>query len=71
MMQDFEKIAKGLILEDGPANIDGLSFIDGSPASEVGITLHSGKNRIVRRIFESLGYVVVKLDRKKRKNWNS
>lgn len=61
--KDFEKISKGLMLEDGPANIDGISFIDGSPANEVGITLHSGKNRIVRRIFESLGYEVVKLDR--------
>lgn len=61
--KDFDKISKGLILEDGPANIDGISFIDGSPVNEVGITLHSGKNRIVRRIFESLGYEVVKLDR--------
>ncbi len=61
--QDFEKIAKGLILDDGPANIDGISYIDGSPANEVGITLHSGKNRIVRRIFEHLGYEVIKLDR--------
>ncbi|MEP7321264.1 MAG: pseudouridine synthase [Saprospiraceae bacterium] len=61
--KDFEKISKGMMLEDGPANIDGISFIDGSPANEVGITLHSGKNRIVRRIFESLGYEVVKLDR--------
>ena len=62
-LNDFDKIAKGLVLDDGPANIDGISYIEGSPANELGITLHSGKNRIVRRIFESLGYEVVKLDR--------
>lgn len=62
-LNDFDKIAKGLVLDDGPANIDGISYIEGTPANELGITLHSGKNRIVRRIFESLGYEVVKLDR--------
>ena len=60
---DYEKIIKGLILDDGPAQLDGISFIDGSPANEVGVTLHSGKNRLVRRIFEHLGYEVIKLDR--------
>lgn len=60
---DIKKIAKGILLEDGKADIDGISYIDGLPPNEVGITLHSGKNRIVRRIFESLGYEVVKLDR--------
>ncbi|MEP7266590.1 MAG: pseudouridine synthase [Saprospiraceae bacterium] len=62
-IQDLEKIAQGLDLEDGKAVIDGISYIDGMNANEVGITLHSGKNRIVRRIFEHLGYDVVKLDR--------
>lgn len=60
---DLEKIAKGVELEDGKAFIDGISYIEGAPKNEIGITLHSGKNRIVRRIFESLGYDVVKLDR--------
>jgi len=62
-LSDLDKIAKGVELEDGKANIDGISYIDGAPKNEIGITLHSGKNRIVRRIFESLGYDVVKLDR--------
>ena len=62
-LTDLDKIAKGVELEDGKANIDGISYIDGAPKNEIGITLHSGKNRIVRRIFESLGYDVVKLDR--------
>lgn len=60
---DLEKIQKGILLDDGPAVVDGVSFIEGSPLNEVGITLHSGKNRIVRRIFEHLGYDVTKLDR--------
>lgn len=62
-MIDLDKIAKGVELEDGKAYIDGISYIDGAPKNEIGITLHSGKNRIVRRIFESLGYDVIKLDR--------
>jgi 23S rRNA pseudouridine2605 synthase len=58
---DFEKIKKGVILEDGPAPVDQLEFLDAK--NEIGLEIHSGKNRIVRRIFESLGYVVEKLDR--------
>lgn len=60
---DFNKIQFGLELEDGFIKPDDLSYIAGASKREVGIQIHSGKNRIVRRIFESLGYEVVKLDR--------
>ncbi|KAA5533481.1 pseudouridine synthase [Taibaiella lutea] len=59
--EDFEKIKKGVILEDGPAPVDQLEYLESK--NEIGLEIHSGKNRIVRRIFESLGYVVEKLDR--------
>ena len=62
-MPDFEKILKGLILEDGPATVDALSYSDPKDKKLLGIEIHSGKNRIVRRIFESLGYDVKGLDR--------
>ncbi len=58
-----EQIRKGLELEDGVANVDDLDWIIGSDQSEIGIEIHMGRNRIVRRIFEHLGYVVQKLDR--------
>lgn len=58
---DFEKIKQGVILEDGPAPVDQLEYLESK--NEIGLEIHSGKNRIVRRIFESLGYVVEKLDR--------
>jgi 23S rRNA pseudouridine2605 synthase len=60
---DFNKIAFGLELEDGFIKPDDLRYVTGGSKNEVGIQIHSGKNRIVRRIFESLGYEVVKLDR--------
>jgi 23S rRNA pseudouridine2605 synthase len=60
---DLEKIRQGVELEDGPVKVDEVSYIADAPKREVGITLHSGRNRIVRRIFEHLGYEVVKLDR--------
>jgi 23S rRNA pseudouridine2605 synthase len=60
---DLEKIASGLELEDGPVQVDEISWIDESDRSKVGIQLHSGKNRIIRRIFKHLDYNVVKLDR--------
>lgn len=61
---DFEKIINGFELEDGFIKADYLSFTDsGHNKKEVGIELHSGRNRIVRRIFEALGYKVRKLDR--------
>jgi len=61
--EDYRKIQAGLELEDGPVVVDELSFIDNKPKKEVGIKIHSGRNRIVRRIFEHLGYKVIKLDR--------
>jgi 23S rRNA pseudouridine2605 synthase len=59
--KDFEAILAGLELEDGPVTVDALSYLD--EKNELGIEIHSGRNRIVRRIFESLGYTVEKLDR--------
>lgn len=60
--EDFEKIQAGLELEDGKAEVDDLALI-GDTGKFVGIEIHIGKNRIVRRIFEHLGYEVVSLDR--------
>lgn len=60
---DLDKIKNGLELEDGPVQVDGVDYVQDAPKNEVGIELHIGKNRIVRRIFEHLGYEVVKLDR--------
>lgn len=59
---DFQKIKDGVYLEEGRAMVDDLAIIEGDNKT-VGIELHIGWNRIVRRIFESLGYVVEKLDR--------
>jgi 23S rRNA pseudouridine2605 synthase len=59
----MEKIATGINLEDGFIKADTISYADPSDKSQVGIEIHSGRNHIVRRIFESLGYEVVKLDR--------
>jgi len=60
---DFDKILKGLKLEDGEIRIDSLAYADARDKSIIGIELHSGRNRIVRRIFEHLGYDVKGLDR--------
>ena len=60
---DMEQIAAGIQLEDGEIHADAISYTDEFKKDQVGIEIHSGKNRIVRRIFESLGYKVVKLDR--------
>ena len=62
-LSDLNKIKQGLMLEDGSIQADEVSYIANKPKKEVGIELHSGRNRIVRRIFEHLGYQVVKLDR--------
>jgi len=59
---DFEKVRKGLKLEDGIAQVDSLHYVE-EGKDELEIGLHIGKNRIVRRIFEYLGYEVIKLDR--------
>lgn len=60
---DFNKIEYGLELEDGLIKPDAISYVQGASKKEIGIQIHTGKNRIVRRIFEFLGYEVVKLDR--------
>lgn len=59
---DMEQIAAGIELDDGRIVVDEISYVAGNK-DEIGVTIHSGKNRIVRRIFESFGYEVVKLDR--------
>lgn len=60
---DMQQILEGVQLEDGEVKADAIEYADERDKSQVGIEIHSGKNRIVRRIFESLGYRVVKLDR--------
>jgi 23S rRNA pseudouridine2605 synthase len=60
---DMNKIQYGLELEDGLIKPDSIAYVTGGTKREIGIQIHSGKNRIVRRIFEHLGYEVVKLDR--------
>lgn len=62
-LKDLEKIREGLTLEDGFVKVDGIDYVQGLGKTEVGVEIHIGKNRIVRRIFESLGYTVEKLDR--------
>ena len=61
--KDFIAIEQGLELEDGFIQVDEISYVDQKPKNEIGIKIHSGRNRIVRRIFEHLGYQVDKLDR--------
>ncbi len=60
---DLEQIREGVTLEDGEIKADAVEYADERDKAQVGIEIHSGKNRIVRRIFESLGYRVTKLDR--------
>ena len=60
---DFDSILTGLTLEDGLVLVDSLAYADSKDKSVIGIEIHSGRNRIVRRIFESLGYDVKGLDR--------
>ena len=62
--EDMRKMMEGITLDDGPIHVDDVQYVDGmNDKRVVGVELHSGKNRIVRRIFESLGYNVHKLDR--------
>ena len=61
--QDMGNIRSGIELEDGIIQVDNISYIPDARHNELGVELHSGRNRIVRRIFEHLGYQVVKLDR--------
>lgn len=60
---DMEEISKGIVLEDGLIRADAVAYADAKDKSVIGIEIHSGKNRIVRRIFEHLGYDVRNLDR--------
>ena len=60
---DMDQIREGITLEDGEIKADAVEYADERDKAQVGIEIHSGKNRIVRRIFESLGYRVTKLDR--------
>ena len=60
---DIQRIAEGIQLEDGEIRADAIEYASPTDKRQVGIEIHSGRNRIVRRIFESLGYKVVKLDR--------
>ena len=61
--EDYDKILSGITLSDGDVKADELEYIDEGDKRKLGIEIHSGKNRIVRRIFESLGYTVKALDR--------
>lgn len=61
--EHLKAIAAGIELSDGPIKADDISFVNPEDATQIGIEIHSGRNRIVRRIFENLGYKVVRLDR--------
>lgn len=64
MKEDFDKIAEGgVVLEDGIAEVDEIAYPNPKNKAEVGIEIHTGKNRFIRRLFEAIGYEVVKLDR--------
>lgn len=62
-MDDMQAIADGITLDDGEIHADSIAYVGEDVLNEVGIEIHSGRNRIVRRIFEKLGYQIVKLDR--------
>ena len=61
--EHIKAIREGLTLEDGLAIVDGVDYVRGAGKEEVGVEIHIGKNRIVRRLFEHFGYEVLKLDR--------
>jgi len=61
--EDMQHIADGVELDDGPIHADAVSYVSPTDRKQAGIEIHSGRNRVVRRIFEKLGYHVVKLDR--------
>ena len=62
-IEDLHQIAEGIRLEEGIAEVDSISYIEGKPKNEVGIEIHIGWNRVVRRIFKKMGYKVEALDR--------
>ncbi|MDR2847931.1 MAG: rRNA pseudouridine synthase, partial [Bacteroidales bacterium] len=61
--EDMEKLSQGIDLEDGPVAFDSIAYTDHDAHNQIGVEIHSGKNRIVRRMFEAAGYKVIKLDR--------
>ncbi|MCU7613689.1 rRNA pseudouridine synthase [Chryseobacterium sp. GMJ5] len=61
--EDMKLIVEGIRLEEGVATVDQISFIEGKPRNEIGIEIHIGWNRVIRRIFQRLGYEVEALDR--------
>ena len=61
--EDAQRIAEGIMLDDGEIRADDIQYVNQSDRKQVGIEIHSGRNRIVRRMFEALGYHVIKLDR--------
>jgi len=61
--EEMEKLSQGIELEDGPIAFDSVAYTDPENKTQIGVEIHSGKNRIVRRMFESVGYKVIKLDR--------
>ena len=62
-MDDMQKIIDGIRLEEGVVQVDNISYIDGKPKNEIGMEIHIGWNRVIRRIFQKLGYEVEALDR--------
>ncbi|GHU80559.1 hypothetical protein FACS1894145_7070 [Bacteroidia bacterium] len=60
---DMQKMAEGVELDDGEIHADAISYVTEMDKDQVGIEIHSGRNRVVRRMFEALGYHVIKLDR--------
>lgn len=62
-VEDLRTIAEGVRLEEGVAEVDSISYIEGKPKNEVGIEIHIGWNRVVRRVFKKMGYEVEALDR--------
>jgi len=61
--EDMEKLAQGVELEDGQIAFDSIAYTEPDNKTQIGVEIHSGKNRVVRRMFESAGYKVIKLDR--------
>lgn len=60
---DMEQLVEGIMLDDGEIHVDQIEYVDETDKSQVGVEIHSGRNRIVRRMFEAIGYHVTRLDR--------